>query len=304
VIPSRHVWHHAYWDSVFRVDSIRGISPLCTVLNQAQDTYEGLDMAWAKAKVATLVGLVTYRQAAEYGDGMQWQRTATNAADADGDGLDDATGDAADDQDRYEVDLGTSRPWYLELQPEDRMEFINPACPPGELIEGIRFTMWLTLAALDIPMTFLDAAVGNYYARKADIDLYSHAALPKREANAALLSEWTAWRLSTDILNGAQTLPGGMSVADLRWDWVPTGRLWIDKLREMKADEMAFAQHRDNPIRAARRDGNDAREIAAEAMDFEEWVRDERQRRGLPPAEGYASGVGVTDHEGKADDNA
>ena len=100
IIPAMHIWQHACWDATYRVDQVRGITPIAPALNTLQDIYEGVDLAMAKAKVAQMFGLVFFRQAVEDTEGGRVDRTETN--DADGDGLDDETGEEADDGDKYD----------------------------------------------------------------------------------------------------------------------------------------------------------------------------------------------------------
>jgi hypothetical protein len=77
----------------------------------------------------------------------------------------------------------------------------------------------------------------------------------------------------------------------------------------MKADQLAISNNQDSEIRAARRAGVDAYEIARERMDYEQWVRDERKRRGLPELVQVAETTGPVTIEqdetaDKADENA
>lgn len=299
IIPARHIWQHACWDTTYRVDQVRGITPLAPALNTLQDVYEGIDLAMAKAKVAQMFGLIFFRQAVEDREGWKPKRFETN--DADGDGQDDVTGEPAEDGDRYEVDPG-SGPFKLELNENDRAEFLSTNTPESELLNFLKFATDLTLKSLDIPYSFYDASKVNYYGQKADIQKYENSARSKRGDNQYLLSRWTAWRLRLMILDGTLTLPGAMAVADIRWEWVPTGMPWIDKLRDLKADVMALESNLDSEIRIARRAGTDAYEIARERMDYEKWLTEERDKRGLP-ATGGSADVTVTDTD-KGDDNA
>jgi len=42
------------------------------------------------------------------------------------------------------------------------------------------------------------------------------------------------------IRDGLLELPRGMSVSDLRWEWVSRGVPWVDPLKEIKADIAAI----------------------------------------------------------------
>lgn len=300
IIPARHVWQHAYWDTTYRVDQVRGITPIAPALNTLQDVYEGMSLAMAKAKVAQMFGLVFYRQAVEEQEGWAENRTATN--DADGDGLDDETGETAEDGDRYEVDPGKG-PFKLELDAGERAEFLSTNTPESELLAFLQFSTDLALKSLDIPYSFYDATKVNYYGRKADIQQYENSAATKRGSNQQLLRAWAKWRLRSFILSGRLELPGAMILADVESEWVPCGMPWVDKLRDMKADQLALNSNLDSEVRIARRSGQDAREIARERMDFEKWLAGEREARELPPLQTAGTKVGITDTD-KGDDNA
>jgi len=285
LVPAKNIWQEAYYETTFRVDQVRGISPLAPALNTLQDIYEGLDLAMAKAKVAQMFGLIFYREKVEQHEGWAAAAAAESAAteeQAPSDDKDAGTVDATDD-DRYDVDPG-SGPFKLELEEGDRAEFLSTKTPESELLDAMRFTTDLSLKALDIPYSFYDPSKANYYNRKADIQQYQDSADAKREANRSWLDEWFLWKLRLWVLSGTLVLPEGWTVeqvADL-CTWLPTGMPWVDKLRDMKADQLAIQMNLDNEVRAARRNGDDAYEIASEGLDFQKWLMDERAKRGLP----------------------
>lgn len=310
VIPARNVWQHAFWDTTYRVDQVRGITPLAPALNTLQDIYEGIDLAMAKAKVAQMFGLVFFRQAVEEQEGWAARRAARfdddpQQTDADGDGKDDVTGEDIVDADRYDVDPG-SGPFKLELQAGDDAKFLSTNTPESELLAFMRFATDISIKSLDIPYSFYDTSAANYYGRKADIQQYEASARAKREDNQQLLDEWTLWRLRLYVLDGTLTLPDGLTLDQIDWEWVATGMPWVDKLRDMKADQLAIQSNLDSEIRVARRSGQDAYEIARERMDYEEWLLAERNRRKLPALlpPGGKHETGADDKAAKGDDDA
>jgi len=331
LVQARNVWHEAYHETTFRVDCVRGITPLAPTLNTQQDIYEGLDLAMAKAKVAQMFGLTIFREKLEQHEG--WapapaDETAETEGESPSDDSDAGTVDATDD-DRYDVDPGAG-PFKLELEPGDRAEFLSTRTPENELLEAMRFATDMSLKALDIPYSFYDAAKANYYNRKADIQQYQDSADAKRESNRTWLDEWLLWKLRLWVLNGTLVLPDGWTVEKVadRCEWLPTGMPWVDKLRDMKADAMAIGLNLDSELRAARRNGDDCYQLAGERMDLEEWILAERKRRGLPAlvapgggpvdepvgggsdaggdgsADGKKKKVNITDTEDEGDDDA
>jgi hypothetical protein len=300
VIPAENVWQHACWDTTYRVDQVRGISPLAPALNSLEDIYEGVDLAFAKAKVAQMFGLIFYRQAIEQSEGWAGRKGSTYVGDDSADGVPDGgiqegngSGNSgqiippAEDEDdaRYDVDPGAG-PFKMELQENDRAEFLQTNTPETELLHFMQFVTDLAIKCVDIPYSFYDSSKANYYGQKADIQKYENSARSKRERNQDLLCDWVAWQCQFAVMDGRLTLPAGMTtIADIGLDpewWIPTAMPWIDKLRDIKADQLAIAGGQDSKVRAARRAGNDYYELAGEEMDAEAWTITERKRRGLP----------------------
>jgi capsid protein len=303
IIPVKNFWLHAYWDTTYRVDQVRGITPLAPALNTLKDIYEGIDLAMAKAKVAQMFGLVIYREKLEEHAGWGTSQTGTPTEEAE-EGEEGGEGTAKDTE-RYEVDPGAG-PFKLELEGQDRAGFLTTNTPESELLAAMQFTTDISLKALDIPYSFYDSSKTNYYGQKADITKYENSAKAKREDNQQLMDEWVAWRVRLMVLNGSMMLPAGRTVDDLDWEWIPAGMPWTDKLRDIKGDTLAISYNLDSEVRAARRSGQDAYEIAEERMAFEKWINEQRATLGLPPLPRPSSSKapGVTDKEGKSDENA
>lgn len=284
IIPARNIWQHAYWDTTFRVDQVRGISPIAPGLNTLQDISEGVNLAMAKAKVAQMFGLVITRKA--IGEQEGWAPTQSAVVPPEtGEEGDGGEGDGEEDaapEKRYDVDPGRG-PFKLEMQDNDDAKFLTTNTPESELLNFLMFCTDLTLKVLDIPYSFYDSSKVNYYGQKADILKYENSCRSKREDNRSLLEAWTRWRLILHVIDGTLVLPEGMRVEDIPIEWVPAGMPWLDKLKDLKGDTLAIDRNLDSEIRVARRGGNDAYEIARERMDYEEWIMKERSRRNLPP---------------------
>ena len=325
VIDAKNVWQHASWETTCRVDQVRGISPLAAAINMLEDVYEGIDLAMAKSKVAQMFGLVFYRQAVEEQEGWASHRGNAVVSDESQDGIPpggiqegDGSGNSGqlvppkedEDDSRYDVDPGAG-PFKLELQENDRAEFLSTNTPEAELLAALSFCTDLSLKAMDIPMSFCDGSKVNYYGKKADIQQYENSSKSKREQNQTLQEEWFEWRLSVAIARGEKDVleliaAVGGDLTKLQGDWVPTCMPWIDKLRDIKADQLAIEGGQDNHVRTARRYGVDYYEIKREEMDAEKWEIDERKKRGLPPLP-VANPAGKTnigdDQTVKSDDN-
>lgn len=216
VIPARAIIPIGYYD---RIDQVRGISPFAPALNTLQDVYEGFDYALAKAKLAQLIGLVFYR------DGKYETMPTTDVVDTDGDG--------ETDDERYEVKLGDG-PFKLELEGNDRAEFIDPKTPSSEFKDYSTLMLMVALKALDIPYSFFDESFTNFYGSKGGLIQYLASCRPKRADLIEHLNALTAWRLALATTGDAPeiALPRQRGFSDLAWEWIPAGIRPLDRHKE------------------------------------------------------------------------
>jgi capsid protein len=215
-IPARRVFSHGFYD---RFDQYRGVSPILASLNRFQDVYENFDYALARSKVAQLFGLVFFRDAAENEMGT------VSGSDQDGDGTDDS----------YSVKLGT-RPMIFDLDPGEDAKFLENKTPAVEFQQFTATMVATALKSLDIPYSFYDESVGNFFGNKAAVTLYLQSARDKRDDVKELLRKMTLWRLRLAIEDGDITLPRGFtSLDDLKFEWTPAGVPWFDP-RDIRGD--------------------------------------------------------------------
>ena len=219
VVPARNLLFHAFYD---RFDQVRGVSPVVSSLNTLQDVYEGMDYALAKIKVAQLFGLAVYR-------GSDDPLGAESAIDTDGDGVTDETG----------VDFGRG-PFQLDLDAEDRAEFLEAKTPAGETVEFLRQMIAVALKSLDIPYSFFDESFTNFYGSRGGLIQYLKSCRHKIADLQELLDDATRWRLGLAVADGELELPAGLDFADLRWEWVPDGVPWWDPVKEVNGHRMAI----------------------------------------------------------------
>lgn len=255
-LPASAVIQHGHFD---RFDQVRGISPLASAYNTLRDTYEAYDYALAKLKVAQLFGLVFYR------DGVESVGAITELSE------DENAGN------RYEVDFGRG-PVKLELEPGDRAEFLESKTPGSEFENYTTSQLALALKALDLPYSFFDESFTNYSGARQALLMYEQSAQSKRRDVAAVLDRITTWRLALAVADGELRLPAGITLADLDWEWIPTGLPWIDPLKEITADVAAINAGLDSTPSAAKRAGADAYELARQEAAY----RNYRRQLGLP----------------------
>ena len=230
MVPAQHLYLHAHFD---RFDQVRGVSPLAAGLNTLRDCYEGFDLALAKMKVSQLFGLSIYRDAAESAG------FTTVQENEDG----EATG--------YSVDFGKG-PILLELDPGDRAEFLESKSPAVEQQQFFQTMIQVALKSLDIPYSFFAENYTNYSGARQAFLQYEQAADIKRADVRDMLDHLTAWRLGLFIQDGE--LPG-VTLDQLRWEWIPKGLPWLDPLKEISAEIQSIDAGLDNPEDIAQRHG-------------------------------------------------
>ncbi len=248
------------YGSYDRFDQIRGISPMAAALNDLRDVYEGFGYALAKMKVTQLFGMVMTRS------------DTGNIAPTEV--IDDSSGDPT--QYKYKVDFGRG-PAYLELDPGEDAKFLESNSPSTQFKEFSEVVIGVCLKALDIPQSFFSEDFTNYSGAREALLLYEQSCEPKRQQVIELLDWIIGWRLALAVIDG--DLPG-ISLEELKWDWVPAGIPWIDPLKEMSADaglvENGFST---TPAIIKKRTGRDYHDLLEEQAAY---VRD-REAAGLGP---------------------
>lgn len=203
MISASRVIQHGYFE---RFDQVRGISPIASAINTLRDTYEGIDYALAKAKVSQLFALALYRDGSQGMSGVDF----------------------------------TAGPQLLDMSPEDKAEFLESRTPSGEFQAFMQVTIGIALKALDIPYSFYDEAHTNFFGSRAAQILYVKSAKSKRDDNRELLRRLTVWRYGLWIIDGTLELPRGMSMDDLKFEWISDGLPWWDQAKEIGGDVAAI----------------------------------------------------------------
>ena len=271
MVAARNVIHHGYFD---RFDQVRGVSPLAPAVNAFRDVYESFDYALAKAKVSQLFGLVLYRDA------------------LDSPGILDTS-----DEEDISVDFGAG-PLMLDLEPGARAEFIESKSPATEFQSFTQLMISVALKSLDIPFSFFDESFTNFYGSRGALLHYQKSCEPKRADVKDVLRRLTAWRLALFIEDGVLSLPAGVSLADLKWEWIPAGLAWWDPAKEIRGDVEAIkAGLRTRSEIRAERYGDDWLDV----VDQLKREREALDERGLLPVEDAELSVANTD-EGDDDD--
>jgi len=251
-VPARRMIHHGHFE---RFDQVRGISPLAAALNSFRDCYESIDLALAKMKVEQLFALVFYRDAEES------IGTATGT---------DANG--------YEIDFGKG-PVQLDLDPGDKAEFLKTDNPGSNTREFMQTVLSIAIKSLDLPYNFVDESHTNFFGSRAAWLLYDRSCQHKRADVLEFLRKVTVWKLQQWIISGQLTLPEGMTIRDLPFEWVHRGMPWWDPAKEINGAVAAIKAGLDNPYRITKEAGRG---------EFEENVD------AIAKANAYAEERGVT----------
>jgi len=214
-----------------RFDQQRGISPLACAYNSFADLYEGVDYALAKMKVEQLFALVI----------QSTSGSGTGEYSRNGDGT-------------YDVDFGRG-PVKLELDNDDEAKFLTSDNPGSNTQDFIQLVLSMAIKALDLPQNFADESRTNFFGSRAAWMLYDRSCESKRSIMLEALRKMTIWKFQDWIRRGELTLPAGMTVNDIAFEWVHVGMPWWDPSKEIEADVMAISAGLDNPFRIVKERG-------------------------------------------------
>lgn len=238
--------HYGFFDR-YAADQVRGVSPLVSALNPLRDVYENFNYALAKAKVSQLFALAFYRDASDSAGYVQEDATR---------GRDDVDGDHVEEAQGYQVDFG-SGPVQLDLEPGDRAEFLESKQPSSEFQSFTTMVIQVALKALDIPFSFYDESHTNFFGSRAAWLHYERSCKDKRDDQVEMRRNYTVWKLQQWIATGRLSLPRGMTLFDVRFEWVPRGMPWWDPSKEINGHIQAIKGALDTPQRICRATGTD-----------------------------------------------
>lgn len=259
-MDAQWVYHHFY---INRFDQVRGVSPFAPVYNTLTDLYKGFDYALAKMKLSQLLGFIITRAGTEeFGEHVE---------------IDEATGNP---KPKYKVKLGED-PIKMEIAPGEKVEVVESNQPSKEFQTFSQTLIALVLKALDIPYSFYAENFSNYSGSRQALLQYEQSADNRRRENRDLLNDLTMWRLKMAIEDGDPDL-AGITLDELKWEWVASALPWIDPVKEVTANIAAVSNGFDSTPGVCKAQGRDAFEIAKEQADYEKKVGDYRESIGLP----------------------
>lgn len=224
IVQAKYVIPHGFYD---RIDQIRGVSPLSSALTTLFDVYEAQEYALAKMKLSQLFCL-------RYKHGTPSEDEGTP----------------------LKFDFG-SGPQMIELDPDDDASFMETNSPSSEFQAFMSVGIACCCKALDLPYSFFDESHTNYSGARQAMLQYQLSAEQKRNDLRQVLNRLTIWRLQLFIMDGVLTLPDGMTLDDVVFEWIGTGTDWIDPLREVQADTIAVKSAFKSRQMICKEDGKD-----------------------------------------------
>lgn len=225
----------------FRVDQVRGVSPITSALNWFRDTYEGFEYALAKMKISQLFGLQVTRKAGDDGP-FTGSGSSENQEDSDGDGTVDTA---------PLIDLKRG-PFVTELEPGEEIKTVEGATPSTETVDFLKLMIHVALKSLDIPYSFFDESFTNFYGSRGGLIQYLHSVNNKVLDLQEFLDEDMRWRAGLAVEDGSLELPSGKDFDFLSWEYVPGGVEWWDSAKEARGAAMAIAMGASSPQRVCK----------------------------------------------------
>jgi capsid protein len=215
ILPAQNVLHYAKRE---RYDQVRGVSPILCSLNGLQDLKENFDYALARAKLQQLFAMVvTSNLETSLGDGDQGPV-------------------APRDYSRVNV----MNPGVLQMNPGDDAKFLESGNPSSQLQDYFQLMSAVCIKALDLPFSFYDESFTNFYGSRAAFIQYERATRSKRANLKEFAKRLFLWRLSNAIVASEITLPSGMTLATLPFEFVSQGTPWFDPLKEVTGELKAI----------------------------------------------------------------
>lgn len=228
----------------FASDQVRGISPVVASINHFQDVKENIDYSLIKAKIHQIFALAFSRKSEAipldevFGDNSNEEHAEK----------------CADKPAQREINL-SGGPTVFDLDENEQVNLIESKNPSIEFQQFSQTVLMIALKSLDIPYSFFDEAHTNYSGARGSWLQYERSTLDKRADQIELRRRWTYFRIVKWILAGELTLPSGMTLADIKAEWVPLGMPWWKPSEEIVGDLKAIASGLSNPQRVAKERG-------------------------------------------------
>ncbi|MDR1957598.1 MAG: phage portal protein [Planctomycetaceae bacterium] len=256
-VPAENMILHGYFETF---DQVRGISPVLSAVNSFRDIYEGFDAALIKAKLSQMMGIkYTNNGAFELSAEQKAELTAR----------------------RKQVLRDKSILMFDLLEGEDA-EIMESSQPSNQFQDYMRLMIQVSIKALDLPYSMFDETKGTFYGNKAGLTMYIESCDSKRQDNIHLLNQLTRFRLAYEIMEGRLRLPGGMTVNDIYFTWMPNGLPWWDAEKESKGLFSSILYGFSSPEEVCSKLGKNFEETTRQTVRNFKFMRDEYAKAGIP----------------------
>ncbi len=259
-VPAANFHLYGFFDRT-AADQVRGVSPFVAALNPYRDSYEGLNYSLVKLKISQLFAMkITRKSEAPAMD----QELPIEGED----------GPPEDGKSR-EFDL-SSGPTLLDMDPDEDASVIESATPGPSFETFWDIVIAVALKSLDIPYSFYNERFTNYSGSRTAWLHYERSCADRRADQMEARRRWTLWQLQRWIVDGFLTLPSGMTIGDVAFQWVPRGMPWWKPSEEIVGDLKAIAGGLDNPQRICHeRDRGDVFDNIDRTIDVIKYAREQ-----------------------------
>ena len=280
--PADNVIFDGYWSRF--VSQYRGISPLTTAINMVQDIHEGFEYNLVKGKMQALFGIAITRNPGG-------EDSMGGAGGSLVDTVEDTT--VTNPGTGAELDLAPDSINILDMNPGEQVDTIESKTPTAEFVDGSYLFIQIALLSLDIPITFFDSRRSSFSGGIADLNKYEKACKWKQNKNRYARTDYSDWAIEQlwddpefkDWGLEAAAKKAGLTMIQVQAlvEWIPDGSPWMDKLKQIKGDDIAIELRIDNALDASRRRGGDVYKNVDKQLAVEKYELNARATLGLPP---------------------
>lgn len=231
IVPAQDAILVAYRN---RIDAYRGISPLSSAVSNTRDLMQSQAFQLMKIRLTALLGFALTRKSVDALERDTTQGTGT-----------------------YNIDLSGSKPTFFDLKPGEDVKIIQGATPRTETANFYKDMTLQIFRSIGIPYSFYSEDFSNFYGSRGALMMYDRSCAPKRQALIHMLNQITRWLIANWILEGSVKLPNGMSIDDIKFQWIPPGVTSWKPTEQIQGYLMAIASGLMSISKAAKELGGD-----------------------------------------------
>lgn len=266
MIPAKFADLHGYW--LHRYDQVRGITPMASAATTFQDLYKNFEYALRKSGLSQFAGLLFTRAGSESLEGIIGRDRGDETEPEPTPGTDSDT----EPRRRYEVDVDDGL-FSLDLDQGDDAKLIESQTPSNQFQDFSKMMLMMSLKAFDIPYSFFDESFTNFAGQQQAKIRYGASAKIKQRQNRQLLDKLTRWRLGLAVYNDEISLPEGMTVDDLKWEWHHQGQPDYNEMQKAMASIAKINAGTTSLLIEAKEQGFNAYELIDQKADIEAYAR-------------------------------